>query len=113
PGPVSLTALSGSPLSACSERLHRFSRQPGGQIATALVACARLGWRARYIGRFGDDEFGRAARESLTVEGVDTSSALTVSGATNQFAMILVDGRTGERTVLWDRHPALTIAPGA
>src|SRR5438552_16701750 len=108
-----LIVLAEYPTSNSKQRLQRFARQPGGQIATALVACARLGWRARYIGRFGDDEFGRAARESLTVEGVDTSSALTVSGATNQFAMILVDGRTGERTVLWDRHPALTIAPGA
>ena len=31
-------------------------------------------------------------------------------GATNQFAVILVDARTGERTVLWDRHPALTMS---
>jgi sugar/nucleoside kinase (ribokinase family) len=34
-----------------------------------------------------------------------------VSGATNQLAIILVDARTGERTVLWDRDPALTTDP--
>ena len=42
---------------------------------------------------------------------MDISAARTVPGATNQFAVILVDGRTGERTVLWDRDPALTVEP--
>lgn len=93
------------------QRLQRFARLPGGQIATALVTCARLGWRARYIGSFGADEFGALMREDLTFEHVDISAARTVTGATNQFALILVDARTGERTVLWDRHPGLTLEP--
>jgi sulfofructose kinase len=99
------------PTSNTKQRLQRFARHPGGQIATALAACARLGWKARYVGRFGDDEFGRHARESLRVDGVDTTEALSVAGTTNQFAVILVDARSGERTVLWDRHPGLTIDP--
>src|SRR5581483_4219800 len=32
---------------------------PGGQVASALVACSRLGLRAKYIGTLGDDERGR------------------------------------------------------
>ncbi len=97
------------PAGNSKQRVQRFARQPGGQIATALVTCARLGWRARYIGRFGEDDFGREACESLVREGVDTSAALMVAGVGNQFAVILVDARTGERTVLWDRHPGLTM----
>ena len=46
---------------------------------------------------------------SLTREGVDISASETVPGATNQFAIILVDGRTAQRTVLWHRHPGLTL----
>jgi len=99
------------PTSNTKQRLQRFARHPGGQIATALAACARLGWRASYIGRFGDDELGRQARASLIAVGVDTESAPSVPGTTNQFAVILVDARTGERTVLWDRHPALAMEP--
>src|SRR5436190_13651642 len=99
------------PTSNTKQRLQRFARHPGGQIATALAACARLGWRASYMGRFGDDELGRQARQSLIAVGVDTQSARTVPGTTNQFAVILVDARTGERTVLWDRHPALAMEP--
>ncbi len=100
------------PVSDTKQRLQRFARQSGGQIATALVACAKLGWKARYIGRFGEDEFGAFSRDSLTAAGVDVSAARTVAGATNQFAVILVDARTGARTVLWDRHPGLTMEAG-
>jgi sugar/nucleoside kinase (ribokinase family) len=43
--------------------------------------------------------------------GVDVSQSRTVASATNQFAIILVDARSGERTVLWDRHPDLAWDP--
>jgi len=98
---------------ACNskQRLQRAARLPGGQMATAMATCARLGWRARYVGRFGDADLGTASRESLIADGVDVSASQTMRGATNQFAIILVDARTGERTVLWDRHPALNMEP--
>jgi sulfofructose kinase len=91
--------------------LEAFACLPGGQVATAMVACARLGWRTRYIGSFGDDAPGRLSRESLTAEGVDIRAARTVPGATNRIAVILVDARTGERTVLWRHDPALRMDP--
>src|SRR5258705_13879969 len=81
------------------QQLRRFARLPGGQIATALVTCAKLGWTTRYVGSFGDDELGAMSRDSLTKEGVDISAARIVAGATNQFAGILVDAASGERTV--------------
>jgi sulfofructose kinase len=93
------------------QRLQRAARLPGGQMATAMATCARLGWRARYIGRFGDDDLGVASQRSLIDGGVDVSASRTITGATNQFAIVLVDARTGERTVLWDRHPALNMEP--
>lgn len=106
-----LVVVTGHPASDSKQRLRRFAREPGGQIATALAACVKLGWKARYVGRFGDDEFGVCSRESLIRAGVDLSAASSVPGTTNQFAVILVDARTGARTVLWDRHPGLTMAP--
>ncbi len=106
-----LAVVAEYPQANSKQRLQRFARRPGGQIATAMATCARLGWRARYIGSFGADDLGAVSRDSLTSEGVDISAARTVEGATNQFAVILVDARTGERTVLWDRHPALTMEP--
>ncbi|MBI2834620.1 MAG: hypothetical protein HYX76_09380 [Acidobacteria bacterium] len=93
------------------QRLVRFARLPGGQAATAMVTCARLGWRVRYIGAFGDDELGALGRQSLIAEHVDISAASTIKGATNQFAIILVEERTGNRTIMFDRDPSLTIEP--
>jgi len=107
-----LAVVAEYPASNTKQRLQRFMHLPGGQIATALTACARLGWRSRYIGAFGSDEFGALSRDSLLGDGVDVSAARIVAGATNQFAVILVDARSGARTVLWDRHPLLTWEPG-
>jgi sulfofructose kinase len=44
---------------------------PGGQVASAMVACARLGLRAKYIGTVGDDERGRIQMESLRASSVN------------------------------------------
>ena len=93
------------------QRIQKLARLPGGQAATAMVTCARLGWRARYIGCFGDDDNARYGRESLEVEGVDMSACQDVTGASNGFAIILVDAQTGERTIMWDRHPGLAMRP--
>jgi len=106
-----LTVVAEHPAPNSKQRVQRFARLPGGQIATALTACARLGLRARYVGSFGGDDLGRLARTSLEHEGVDLSACRSVEGTVNQFAVILVDGRSGDRTVLWDRHPALTMEP--
>src|SRR5262245_58519280 len=82
-------------------------------MATAAAVCARLGWRARYIGSFGGDDLGRLGRESLVTEGVDLDASWIVPDATNQFAVVLVEERSGKRTVLWNRHPRLHIDPAA
>jgi sulfofructose kinase len=42
---------------------------------------------------------------------VDISASRTIEGATNQFAIVLVDQRSGERTVLWQRDPRLIMNP--
>lgn len=98
---------------ACDSKqpLQRFARLPGGEMATAMTACAKLGWSARYVGSFGDDEFGRLSRESLTDAGVSIEGSRTVPGAKNQFAVILVEAVSGRRTICWDRDPRLIMAP--
>ena len=106
-----LTVVAEFPRTNSKQRLQHFARLPGGQTATAVAVCARLGWRASYLGRFGSDELGGLSRDSLDREGVHTGSAHTVPGARNQFAVVLVDAQSGERTVLWDRDPALTMKP--
>jgi sugar/nucleoside kinase (ribokinase family) len=84
---------------------------PGGQVASALVACARLGLRAKYIGAIGDDQRGRIQLESLRGTGIDLEHVQIRANCPNQSAYIIIDRSTGERTVLWRRPGCLRIAP--
>ncbi|HSE36185.1 MAG TPA: PfkB family carbohydrate kinase [Blastocatellia bacterium] len=82
---------------------------PGGQCATAMVCLARLGMRARYIGKVGSDDLGRLQIQSLESEGVESSWVMVVEGADSQIAFIVVDQASGERTVIWHRDERLMI----
>jgi sugar/nucleoside kinase (ribokinase family) len=84
---------------------------PGGQVASALVACARLGLRTKYIGAIGDDERGRIQIESLRGTGINLDHVKFRKGCPNQSAYIVIDRSTGERTVLWRRDECLKIRP--
>ncbi len=89
-------------------RISSHSLSCGGQVATALCTCVALGLRAKYIGVTGTDDNGRRIREELNRRGIDMTDAVIREG-TNQFAVIMIDDRAGERIVLWDRHEALTL----
>ena len=65
-----------------------------------------------YVGNVGDDEHGRLSLSLLREEGVDVSRARTVPGVASQFAVILVQGDSGERTILWERDARIRIRPG-
>jgi sulfofructose kinase len=84
---------------------------PGGQVASALVACARLGLRVKYIGTVGDDERGRIQRDSLRGSGIDLEHVQVRIGCPNQSAYIVIDNSTGERTIFWRRDDCLQIRP--
>ena len=88
-------------------RLVEHERGAGGETASAMTALRRLGMKTAYAGRFGSDDAGRFGFEALRAEGVDVSFAEIVEGANNQIAYILIDERTGERTVIWDRDERL------
>ena len=84
---------------------------PGGQVASAMVTCSRLGLRAKYIGTVGDDERGRIQMESLRASNINLDHVQLRAGCNNQSAYIIIDRTTGERTVLWRRPECLRIAP--
>jgi sugar/nucleoside kinase (ribokinase family) len=84
---------------------------PGGQVASAMVACARLGLRTKYIGAVGDDLRGRVQIDSLQGTGINLDHLLVRKGCANQSAYIVIDRSTGERTVLWRRDDCLKIGP--
>jgi sulfofructose kinase len=84
---------------------------PGGQVASAMVTCAKLGLRVKYIGSVGDDERGRIQLESLHGPGINLDDVQVRKNCANQTAYILIDRTTGERTVLWRRDDCLRLDP--
>ncbi|MEP6783166.1 MAG: PfkB family carbohydrate kinase [Acidobacteriota bacterium] len=89
-------------------RISSHQSMCGGQMATAMAACAGFGLEAAYLGCVGHDHNGGLVLSEIGRHGVDTSHVLTRECA-NRFAVITVDDATGERIVLWDRDDALNI----
>lgn len=81
----------------------------GGQVATTVAACAALGLRAGYLGPVGSDANGARVRSELEARGVDVSR-LIVCASDTRYAVILVDERTGDRQVLWQRDDRLRLS---
>jgi ribokinase len=77
---------------------------PGGKGANQAVAVARLGGRARFIGRVGRDSFGEMLLASLRADGVDTDDLAAVADAPTGAALIVID-RNGQNSIV--------VAPGA
>jgi len=93
-------------------QMASFDMQGGGQAATAAAALARWGFKTRYLGKFGEGREGLLSRQSLVSEGVDVSGSIVAEGMPNQTAVILVDQRTGERTIVYTREKGLAVEPG-
>ena len=82
---------------------------PGGQTASAIIACQTWGLTTRYVGKLGDDDAARLHRLEFARAGVETE-IITVQQAASPQSLILVDGG-GERTVLCRRDERLLLQP--
>ena len=80
----------------------------GGEVATTMVGLRRLGLKAAYAGRFGGDSAGDFGLQTLVEEGVDVRFAEQIEGAKTQIAFIIIDERSGERTIIWQRDKLLS-----
>jgi sulfofructose kinase len=107
-----LTVVPEFPTLNSKMEILQFSKQGGGQVATAMVALARWGVKTKYIGKVGDDELGQFSLRSIQKEGVDVSSVTIEPNTPNQLAIIIVDSVSGERTILWDRDDRLMYRRG-
>ncbi len=82
---------------------------PGGQTATAVIACQTWGLTTRYVGKLGDDDAASLHRREFVRAGVD-ARLITVPDAASPQSLILVDGG-GERTVFCRRDERLLLQP--
>ena len=69
----------------------------GGLVGTAMVAAARLGARAGFIGTAGSDESAELKLRSFVESGVDLSRLVRRDGPEDQVMLVYVHEETGER----------------
>lgn len=81
-----------------------FFMNPGGKGANQAVSIARLGGNVAFIGKIGDDIFGKQSYQLFDEEGVDTSGILSDRNSPSGIALITVD-EDGENSIV--------VAPGA
>jgi len=82
---------------------------PGGQVASAVVACRLWGLTTRYVGKLGNDDAARLHEREFARTGVE-AHLIHVPDVASPKSTILVD-RHGERTVLCRRDNRLILQP--
>ncbi len=75
--------------------------QGGGPAATAMVASARLGTKAAFMGVIGDDSVGETIMNDFAAEKVATGLVVKRDGASSATATCWVDQSTGKRSIAW------------
>ena len=84
-----------------------FEENPGGAPANAAAAAAKLGARAAFIGKTGDDQFGRDAKAALENCGVYTGAMKTDKRHTTLAFVTLA--HSGERAFSFARSDGADI----
>lgn len=79
----------------------------GGQVATAILATARLGLRSGYQGAVGEDPTADQALAPLLAAAVECRSVKRVPGGRTRTAAIRVADKGGERRVEPQRDPVV------
>jgi len=89
---------------------RRLTQAAGGKGANQAVAAARLGARASFCGRVGDDDWGRLVAGRLAAEGVDTAS-LTIDVLRATGAAIILVEPTGKNQIIAVGGANLGVSP--
>jgi sulfofructose kinase len=104
-----LISLASFPERGCKVEYSQRSVQPGGQVASTIVACQTWGLHTRYVGKFGDDSAAKLHRDAFAEVGAE-AEIITVPGALSLHNVILVDG-SGDRTVICQRDERMVLQP--
>lgn len=86
------------------EDVPGFLPAPGGAPANLAAAVAKMGAEAAFIGKVGDDAFGRLLRETLQTHGVDVTHMTATAKACTTLAFVALRA-DGERDFVFCRKP--------
>ncbi len=82
-----------------------FKKAPGGAPANVAAGLAKLGVSSAFLGKVGDDAFGRFLKGTLDEVGVDTSGLVFSQEARTALAFVSLRA-DGEREFMFYRHPS-------
>lgn len=82
-----------------------FKKAAGGAPANVAVGLSRFGVASGFMGRIGDDGFGRFLVQTLVEAGVDTRALLPTDAAPTALAFVSLRA-DGEREFLFYRSPS-------
>ncbi|XP_031129068.1 fructokinase-2 [Ipomoea triloba] len=82
-----------------------FLKAPGGAPANVAIAVARLGGKAAFVGKLGDDEFGHMLAGILKENGVRADGINFDKGARTALAFVTLRA-DGEREFMFYRNPS-------
>ncbi|KAK8958745.1 putative fructokinase-3 [Platanthera guangdongensis] len=82
-----------------------FVKAPGGAPANVSISVSKLGGRSAFIGKLGDDEFGRMLSGVLRDNGVSVSGVRFEGVARTALAFVSLRS-DGEREFMFYRHPS-------
>ena len=102
--------LSRLPVGGSKNRATGFTSVGGGPAATAAVAIARLGGRARLAARVGDDAVADEIERELRGHGVDCAQLRRFAGRASSRSAVFVDD-AGERMIVNHTDPAMPADP--
>lgn len=93
-----------TPIGSSADGKLLFARNPGGAPANVLAANTKLGGKTAFIGKVGDDDFGRFLRKVLEEIKIDVTGLAIDSDIPTTLAFVQLDER-GDRSFSFYRKP--------
>ena len=81
-----------------------FEANPGGAVSNVLAMMNQLGHRAAFMGKVGDDIFGRLLKKTLDDLSINTENLLVDKDVRTTLAFVAND-ETGDRSFSFYRNP--------
>lgn len=92
-----------TPAGKNQEGAELFSKNPGGAPANVAAMIARLGAKAAFMGKVGDDSFGHFLKKTLQTAGVDVSALISDPEYLTTLAFVQLDSK-GDRSFSFYRR---------
>lgn len=93
-----------APVSADEDGFPTLAAHPGGAPGNFLAALAQYGAKTAFLGKVGEDAFGRLMKSALAAAGIDTKGVVTDPAVFTTLAFVTLDS-SGDRSFSFARKP--------